>query len=105
MKLIYTIIIMAVVLFVITFSLDNTEIVSLSYYGFMDVATPAYLLLFISFGIGIILAGFFGMVERWRLVRKVSSLNRYIRKLEEKAPPEEESRPILEVHHQADQQS
>lgn len=101
MKLIYTIIIMAIVLFVITFSLDNTEVVSLSYYGFIDVATPAYLLLFISFGIGIILAGFFGMVERWRLARKVSSLNRYIRKLEGKVPPEEESRQILE----ADQQS
>ncbi len=88
MKLIYTIIIMIVVLFVITFSLDNTEIVSLSYYGFIDLEVPAYLLIFVSFGFGIIIAGFFGIVERWRLARKVSSLKRYVRKLEEKIPSE-----------------
>ncbi len=83
MKLLYTIIIMLCVLFVITFSLDNTETVNLSYYGFIDVTVQAYLLLFVSFGIGVIFAGFFGIAERWRLSRKVAGLNRRIRKLEE----------------------
>ena len=91
MKLLYTIIIMVIVLFVITFSLDNTEMVSVGYYGFMDINVPAYLLLFVAFGSGIIFAGFFGMVERWRLVRKVSSLKRYIRTLEEQRSQATES--------------
>lgn len=86
MKLLYTIIIMLCVLFVITFSLDNTETVNLSYYGFFDVTVQAYLLIFVSFGIGVIFAGFFGIAERWRLSRKVAGLNRRIRKLEEQIP-------------------
>ncbi|MDD5474964.1 MAG: LapA family protein [Syntrophales bacterium] len=90
MKLLYTIVIMLVVLFVITFSMDNTEMVHLSYYGFIDHSVPAYLLLFISFGAGIIFAGFFGTVERWRLARKISGLNRKIRRLEDQAARAEE---------------
>lgn len=86
MKLLYTIIIMAIVLFIITFSLTNTEPVYLAYYDFFDVSVPSYLLIFVCFGAGVILAGFFGMVERLRLSRKVSSLKRQLRQLEERVP-------------------
>lgn len=91
MKLLNTIIVMAVVLFVITFSLDNTEVVNLGYYGFVDLTVPAYLVLFITFAAGVIFAGFFGIVERWRLSRKADRLSAYIRRLEEKAAQRNES--------------
>ena len=60
MKLLYTIIATLVVLFIITFSLANTTEVPIRYYGFIDVSVETYLLIFISFGVGIILAGFMG---------------------------------------------
>ena len=89
MKLLYTIIIMAIVLFVITFSLHNTQPVDLAYYGIFDVSVPSYLLIFVCFGAGVILAGFFGMVERLRLSQRVSSLKRQVRELEERIPSTE----------------
>jgi len=82
MKLIYTIIITLVVLFVVTFSLQNTAMVPLKYYGLIDVAVTVYLLIFLSFFAGIILAGFFGIAERFRLARVARKLNKKVTKLE-----------------------
>jgi len=82
MKLIYTIIITLVVLFVVTFSLQNTAMIPLKYYGIIDVAATVYLLIFISFFAGIILAGFFGIAERFRLALVVKRLNKKVKKLE-----------------------
>ncbi len=82
MKLIATIIITFIVLFVVTFSLQNTAMVPLKYYGFIDVAVTVYLLIFISFFAGLILAGFFGIAERFRLSRQTKKLNKKIKKLE-----------------------
>ena len=48
MKLLYTIIVTLIMLFIITFSLINTEPVHLAYYNFIDVSVPAYMLIFIS---------------------------------------------------------
>jgi len=88
MKLLYTIIVTLVVLFIITFSLENTEPVHLRYYGFIDVNLAAYLLIFISFGVGIIFAGFMGIVERFRLAREVRRLKRDLKELKKKVPVE-----------------
>jgi uncharacterized integral membrane protein len=82
MKLFYTIIVMLVMIFIITFSLTNTEPVNLKYYGFIDTSVEAYLLIFISFGVGIVFAGFMGIVERYRLSRKASRLTKKIKQLE-----------------------
>ncbi len=88
MKLLYTIIITLIMLFIITFSLVNTGPVPLKYYGFIDVSVAAYMLIFISFGIGIIFAGFMGIVERFRLSREVAKLKKKIKVLEKTTPNE-----------------
>jgi len=88
MKLLYTIIGTLIVLFIITFSLANTNPVHLGYYEFIDVTVPTYLLIFVSFGVGIIFAGFMGIVERFRLSREVTRLKRAVRDLEKKIPTE-----------------
>ncbi len=88
MKLLYTIILTLVVLFIITFSLANTNPVHLGYYEFIDVNVPTYLLIFISFGVGIIFAGFMGIVERLRLSREVKRLKKEFKALEKKTPVE-----------------
>jgi len=88
MKLLYTIIIGLIMLFIITFSLVNDSPVQLQYYGFIDVSMAVYMLIFLSFGVGIIFAGFMGIVERMRLVREVKKLKRNIRTLEKKIPAE-----------------
>jgi len=56
MKLIYTIVGTLIVLFIITFSLQNTSSVVLSYYDFFEWTIPSYLLIFIFFGIGVVFA-------------------------------------------------
>ena len=89
MKLLYTIIVTLVLLFIISFSLSNTEPVHLTYYGFIDVNLASYLLIFISFGIGIIFAGFFGIVERWRLAKKVKKLDKSLKNLKKSMPESE----------------
>lgn len=82
MKLLYTIIGMLVVLFVITFSLTNTVPVQLKYYDIIDITVPTYMLIFISFGVGILFAGFLDIVQRISLKRKVTRLNRRVKALE-----------------------
>ena len=84
MKLLYTIVGMLIVLFVITFSLTNTVPVHLKYYEYIDVSVPSYLLIFISFGVGVLFAGFLDINARMRLVRKAGRLNKQIKKLEKK---------------------
>ena len=96
MKLLYTIIFTLVVLFIITFSLANTEPVHLGYYDFIDVNVPTYLLIFISFGVGIIFAGFMGIVERFRLSGEVKRLKKQIKVLKQKVPVEKIA-PVQEV--------
>ncbi|MGC9977375.1 MAG: LapA family protein [Syntrophales bacterium] len=81
MKVIYTVIVVLVVLFVITFSLENTLSIRLKYYDFFNVTAPTYMLIFIAFLSGVIFTGFMGIVERFRLTRTISKLNRTIREL------------------------
>jgi hypothetical protein len=49
MKLIYTVVIMLIVVFVVTFSLENTVPIPLKYYGIINVTAKSYLVIFISF--------------------------------------------------------
>ena len=81
MKVIYTIILALVLLFVITFSLENTLPVQLKYYDFFDRWLPTYMLIFIAFLVGVIFTGFMGIVERFRLTRTISRLNKTVREL------------------------
>jgi len=81
MRIIYTIIIVLLMLFVITFSLANTSPVQLKYYNMIDVTLPTYMLMFISFLAAVIFTGFMGVVERFRLNRTISHLNKTIKDL------------------------
>ena len=81
MKVFYTIIVVLIVLFVITFSLTNTLPVRLRYLDFIDLTLPTYILIFISFLAGVLFTGFMGIVERFRLNRTINQLHKTIREL------------------------
>lgn len=81
MRVIYTIIIVLIVLFVITFSLQNTAPVTLKYYEIIDEIMPAYMLMFVAFLAGVILTGFMGFIERLNLTRTIRQLNKTVRDL------------------------
>jgi uncharacterized integral membrane protein len=81
MKVIYTIILALFVMFIITFSLENTLPVQLKYYDFFDRWLPTYMLIFVAFLVGVIFTGFMGIVERFRLTRTISRLNKTVREL------------------------
>jgi uncharacterized integral membrane protein len=91
MKIVYTVIIVLLILFVITFSLQNTLPVRLIYYDALDVILPVYMLIFIVFLVGVIFTGLMGIVERYRLNRTINRLNRMVRDLKrevrENEPP------------------
>jgi uncharacterized integral membrane protein len=83
MKVVYTVIVAIFVMFIITFSLENTDPVHLRYYDFdfFKRSLPTYMLIFIAFLIGVIFTGFMGIVERFRLTRTINRLNKTIRDL------------------------
>ncbi len=82
MKFVSVILLMILVFFGITFSLQNTSLVPLRYYDYYNLQVPAYLLIFSCIFIGMIIAGFMGLVERFKLSRKLSRLKKEIKKLE-----------------------
>ena len=81
MKVIYTIIVAIFIMFIITFSLENTIPIRLRYYEFFERWLPTYMLIFIAFLAGVIFTGFMGIVERFRLNRTINRLNKTIRDL------------------------
>ena len=81
MKVVYTVVLAIVVMFIITFSLENTLPVQLRYYDFFERSLPTYMLIFIAFLVGVIFTGFMGIVERFRLTRTINRLNKTIRDL------------------------
>ncbi len=81
MKVIYTVIVALLLMFIITFSLENTLPVKLKYYDFFDRWLPTYMLIFVAFLVGVIFTGFMGIVERFRLTRTISRLNKTVREL------------------------
>jgi uncharacterized integral membrane protein len=81
MSVIYTIIVAIFVLLIITFSIDNTTLVKLSYYGYFKREFPLYIIIFVSFLIGVVFTGFLGIVERFRQTRTIKQLNKTIREL------------------------
>lgn len=81
MKVVYTVVLAIVVIFIITFSLENTLPVQLRYYDFFERSLPTYMLIFIAFLAGVIFTGFMGIVERFRLTRTINRLNKTIRDL------------------------
>ncbi|PKN35779.1 MAG: hypothetical protein CVU61_02875 [Deltaproteobacteria bacterium HGW-Deltaproteobacteria-19] len=82
MKVVYTVLIVLIMLFVITFSLQNQTDVVIQYYDLVPkVAVAVYMLIFISFLVGVVFTGFLGVIERFQLNRTITRLNKQIREL------------------------
>jgi len=85
MRIIYLILTIIFAFFIVTFSQYNSAPVHLEYYflknKWLDIVVPAYMLIFAALLAGVIIAGFFGVVERFRMSRTISKLNRTIRQL------------------------
>jgi len=78
--------------FIVTFSQFNSAPVTIKYYYIQDLIVPAYMLIFVALLVGVIITGFLGVVERFRLNRTISKQNKTIRDLrkairEHEAPP------------------
>ncbi|KQC08715.1 MAG: hypothetical protein APR62_00175 [Smithella sp. SDB] len=82
MRIIYLIFVIVLALFIVTFSQQNLTLVRLQYYGLFKIPpVPVYLLIFISVLFGVIITGFWGIVERFRLNRTIKRLNKVVRDL------------------------
>jgi uncharacterized integral membrane protein len=81
--------------FIVTFSLENSTFVNVHYYHFFSVVVPIYMLVFISLLVGVIITGFIGVVERFRLNRTISRLNKTIRDMRKEIRSNEPP-PIIE---------
>lgn len=93
MRIIYLIFVIVLALFIVTFSQQNLMTVRLQYYDFLKIPpVPVYLLIFVSVLFGVIITGFWGIVERFRLNRTIRRLNKVVRDLRKElhaseAPP------------------
>lgn len=96
MKVVYTVIVALFVIFIITFSLENTLPVQLKYYDLFDRWLPTYMLIFIAFLSGVIFTGFMGIVERFRLTRTINRLNKTVRDMRREAKANE-NLPLVEA--------
>jgi uncharacterized integral membrane protein len=100
MKVIYTVIVALFVIFIITFSLENTLPVQLKYYDYFDRWLPTYMLIFIAFLAGVIFTGFMGIVERFRLTRTINRLNKTVRDIRREVKANENP-PLIEAGEEA----
>lgn len=102
MKIISLIFLIVFALFIVTFSLENTALVRLQYYHFFNIIVPTYMLLFMALLAGIVITGFMGMIERFRLNRTISRLNRTIRDMRKEIKSNEPPPIIEETKNPAD---
>lgn len=81
MRIIFSIVIVILILFVISFSLQNASEVPLKYYDFINLNLPIYTLMFIAFLAGIIFTGLMGLAERLNLTKTIRQLSKTVRDL------------------------
>lgn len=95
MKYFYLILTILFAFFIVTFSRLNEQDVTIKYYYMQDIIVPAYMLIFVALLVGVIITGLLGVVERFRLDRNISQLNKTIRDLRKKLR-ENDAPPIIE---------
>jgi len=99
MRIFYLALIIIFVFFLVTFSQQNAATVHLQYSFFkdkwLDIVVPIYMLIFAALLAGVIITGFYGIVERFRLNRTISKLNRTVRDLKKELRTNEPP-PIIE---------
>jgi len=81
MKIFYFILVIVFAFFIVTFSNLNEQVVTIKYYYMKDIDVPAYMLIFAALLLGVVITWFLGVVERFRLSRANSRLNKTIRDL------------------------
>jgi len=81
MKIFYFILVIVFAFFIVTFSNFNEQTVTIKYYYIQDIDVPAYMLIFSALLLGVVITWFLGVVERFRLSRTNSRLNKTIRDL------------------------
>lgn len=81
MRIFFTVVVVCVVLLIISFSLQNASEVPLKYYDLLNVALPAYMLMFIAFLAGVIFTGLMGLAERLNLTKTNRELSKTVRDL------------------------
>lgn len=81
MRIIYLILIIVFAFFIVSFSQLNSQVITIKYYYIKDIKVPLYMLIFAALLAGVIITGFYGVVERFRLNRTISRLNKTIRDL------------------------
>ena len=93
MRIIYLILVIIFSLFIVTFSQQNLMTIQLHYnilnHNFLEnfKPVPTYMLIFISILVGVIITGFWGIVERFRLNRTIRRLNKLVRDLRRNFTP------------------
>jgi uncharacterized integral membrane protein len=97
MRIIYLILVIVFALFIVTFSQQNLTPIHLQYYDFLKTDVPIYLLIFISLLFGVIITGFWGIMERFRLNRTIRRLNKIVRDLRKELNANEMP-PIIDEH-------
>ncbi len=81
MRVVYLILVILFSFLIVTFSLQNSARVQLQYYHYLNIDVPTYMIIFASLLIGVIITAFWGIVERFRLNRTISRLNKLVRDL------------------------
>jgi len=97
MKVVYTILVVLFIILIVTFSLANTTPVELKYLDLFRLTIPVYMLIFISFLLGVVFTGFLGIVERFRMSRTINRLQKQIRDLKRELRVQEPPVPPQDV--------
>jgi len=101
MRVVYLVLTIIFAFFIVTFSHLNSEVVTIKYYYMKDINVPVYMLIFAALLAGVIITWFFSVVERFRLSRTISKLNRAIRDLKKEVRSHEPP-PVIDRAKQQD---
>lgn len=82
MRFFVTLVVLVLVFLAITFSIQNTEYITLRYFGMMNVQIAAYALIFFAFFAGVVLAGLLSLFDRIRLTRQIAKIRKELQGLE-----------------------
>lgn|GEM_PF-213572 len=95
MKIIYIVFFSIFLFLVLTFSAENSEKVTLKYYGFFRQELPLSILVVVCFMVGVLFTGLVGILERFRMSMTIKRLDRTVKELR-KQIKDSEPLPIIE---------
>ncbi len=84
MRFLYLIVILGFAFFFVTFGVQNNDPIKLRYFGYAYDEIPIYLLVFVFFVIGFLVAALLGAIDKLRLTLRMNKLYRKIDDLEQK---------------------